>query len=143
MTVFGYSDEEYLRIGPNGVWRNANSPATYLDLGRDDDVDLPANAEPRDSSPPQVVADPEPPSAATACWPGCSRQWQNSCTSPKSRALTVRPLSIPRRAARSLRQRRVPVPNPGTETRSAMCDPTSKHGLRRQLTGPSVPQFSL
>ncbi|PRY37174.1 hypothetical protein LY71_12439 [Geodermatophilus tzadiensis] len=30
VTVYGYSDEEYLRIGPDGVWRNANSPATYI-----------------------------------------------------------------------------------------------------------------
>ena len=26
--VPGYSDEPYLRIGADGVWRNANSPAT-------------------------------------------------------------------------------------------------------------------
>lgn len=83
LTVYGYSDEEYLRIGPDGVWRNANSPATYLNLGRDGDVDLPANADaaaepdwrqvstrPRyewhdhrthwmlDSLPPRVAADP-------------------------------------------------------------------------------------
>ncbi|WP_236826434.1 MULTISPECIES: hypothetical protein [unclassified Blastococcus] len=84
VTVFGYSDEEYLRIGPDGVWRNANSPATYLNLGRDGNVELPAHADPRadpdwrqvstqpeyswhdhrthwmlDSPPPQVVADPD------------------------------------------------------------------------------------
>ena len=32
--VPGCSDEPYLRIGPDGVWRNRNSPATYLNLDR-------------------------------------------------------------------------------------------------------------
>lgn len=48
--VPGYSDEPYLRIGPDGVWRNANSPATYLNLDRF------GNASP----PPQADADAEP-----------------------------------------------------------------------------------
>ncbi|MCZ2819428.1 hypothetical protein O2V63_03685 [Modestobacter sp. VKM Ac-2977] len=34
LTVPGYSGEPYLRIGPDGVWRNAASPATYLNLDR-------------------------------------------------------------------------------------------------------------
>lgn len=46
VTVSGYSDEEYLRIGPDGVWRNANSPATYLNIRRDGATELPANADP-------------------------------------------------------------------------------------------------
>ncbi|WP_336031496.1 hypothetical protein [Geodermatophilus sp. FMUSA9-8] len=45
VTVYGYSDEEYLRIGPDGVWRNANSPATYINIRRDGAVDLPARAD--------------------------------------------------------------------------------------------------
>lgn len=47
VTIYGYSDEEYLRIDSSGVWRNANSPATYLNLARDGQVDLPATADPR------------------------------------------------------------------------------------------------
>jgi hypothetical protein len=43
--VPGYSDEPYLRIGPDGVWRNANSAATYVNLDRFARVDVPANAE--------------------------------------------------------------------------------------------------
>ena len=83
VTVYGYSDEQYLRIGPDGVWRNANSPATYINIRRDGAVALPANAaasaapdwqkvstQPRyswhdhrthwmlSSPPPQVAADP-------------------------------------------------------------------------------------
>jgi hypothetical protein len=48
--VPGYSDEPYLRIGPDGVWRNANSPATYVNLDRYGLTELPdgvdAEAEP-------------------------------------------------------------------------------------------------
>lgn len=47
VTVYGYSDEEYLRIGPDGVWRNANSPATHINLRRDGAAKLPPNADPR------------------------------------------------------------------------------------------------
>jgi hypothetical protein len=46
VTVPGYSDEPYLRIGPDGVWRNANSPATYINLDRYGNVQLPASADP-------------------------------------------------------------------------------------------------
>ena len=34
VAVPGYDDEPYLRIGPDGVWRNARSPATYINLDR-------------------------------------------------------------------------------------------------------------
>ncbi|MCW2701038.1 MAG: conserved rane protein of unknown function [Blastococcus sp.] len=43
--VPGYSDEPYLRIGPDGVWRNARSPATYINLDRFGRVRLPPDAE--------------------------------------------------------------------------------------------------
>jgi hypothetical protein len=48
VAVPGYSGEPYLRIGPDGVWRNALSPATWLNLDRygrtpvPDDVDIAA-----------------------------------------------------------------------------------------------------
>jgi hypothetical protein len=48
LAVPGYSGEPYLRIGPDGVWRNALSPATWLNLDRygrtpiPDDVDIAA-----------------------------------------------------------------------------------------------------
>lgn len=34
LSVLGYQGEPYLRINPSGVYRNANSPATYLNEGR-------------------------------------------------------------------------------------------------------------
>ncbi|NEM06370.1 hypothetical protein [Geodermatophilus normandii] len=47
LTVPGYSDEPYLRIGPDGVWRNAHSPATTINLDRYGRVSLPEDADPR------------------------------------------------------------------------------------------------
>ena len=46
VVVPGYSDEPYLRIGADGVWRNARSPATYIHLDRYGRTTLPAEADP-------------------------------------------------------------------------------------------------
>jgi hypothetical protein len=45
VVVPGYSDEPYLRIGPDGVWRNAHSPATYINLDRYGRTTLPEGAD--------------------------------------------------------------------------------------------------
>ena len=45
VVVPGYADEPYLRIGPEGVWRNAHSPATNINLDGFGRVDLPADAD--------------------------------------------------------------------------------------------------
>jgi hypothetical protein len=45
VVVPGYDDEPYLRIGPDGVWRNANSPATYINLDRYARVAVPEAAD--------------------------------------------------------------------------------------------------
>lgn len=50
VTVLGYFSEPYLRIGPDGVHRNANSPTTYLNARRDGDVAVPPRAD-ADGSP--------------------------------------------------------------------------------------------
>jgi hypothetical protein len=45
--VPGYQGEPYLRIGADGVWRNAHSPATYINLDRYARVALPEVADER------------------------------------------------------------------------------------------------
>ncbi|MBQ1027372.1 hypothetical protein [Micromonospora sp. C95] len=44
--VIGYSGEPYLRIGPDGVYENSRSPATYLNRTIVGDSALPAEADP-------------------------------------------------------------------------------------------------
>ena len=46
VSVPGYSSEPYLQIGPEGVLRNENSPATYLNASRDGATSLPERADP-------------------------------------------------------------------------------------------------
>jgi hypothetical protein len=45
LAVPGYSGEPYLRIGPTGVWRNALSPATWLNLDRYGRTPIPADVD--------------------------------------------------------------------------------------------------
>ncbi|MGI8576083.1 MAG: hypothetical protein ACR2MA_12325 [Egibacteraceae bacterium] len=45
LIVRGYDGEPYLRVGPDGVWGNARSPATYLNTDRLAAVDVPARAD--------------------------------------------------------------------------------------------------
>lgn len=51
VVVLGYDREPYLRVGPDGVFRNARSPATFWNRARTPSGSLPdtydANAEPR------------------------------------------------------------------------------------------------
>jgi hypothetical protein len=44
VTVLGYEDEPYLRVGPDGVFENVNSPATYLNATRTGGEQPPASA---------------------------------------------------------------------------------------------------
>ena len=45
VVVPGYDDEPYLRVGPDGVWRNQRSPATWINLDRFGRVPLPEEAD--------------------------------------------------------------------------------------------------
>jgi hypothetical protein len=49
--VFGYSKEPYLRVGPEGVFENTRSPATYLNRSRRGILAPPGNADP--TAPPE------------------------------------------------------------------------------------------
>jgi hypothetical protein len=44
--VYGYDGEPYLRVGPEGVFENRRSPATYLNQEQYGRVDVPAGADP-------------------------------------------------------------------------------------------------
>ena len=44
LIVLGYEGEPYLRVGPDGVWRNRNSPATYLNEDRYAQTTVPPGA---------------------------------------------------------------------------------------------------
>jgi hypothetical protein len=45
VVVVGYTDEPYLRVGPDGVFRNRRSPATYLNADRNGRRPIPAEAD--------------------------------------------------------------------------------------------------
>jgi hypothetical protein len=47
LVVKGYDGEPYLRFTPNGVYRNARSPATYLNADRFAQAAVPATANPK------------------------------------------------------------------------------------------------
>jgi hypothetical protein len=52
VVVLGYDDEPYLRVGPEGVFENRRSPATYLNENADlTDVRVPDSADP--AAPPE------------------------------------------------------------------------------------------
>jgi len=46
VTVLGYDGEPYLRVGPDGVFRNTRSPATYRNATTRDDQHIPDTADP-------------------------------------------------------------------------------------------------
>ncbi|MEU8001484.1 Dyp-type peroxidase [Catellatospora sp. NPDC049111] len=46
VVVRGYSDEPYARVGPDGVWLNDSSPATYLNADRFATTQVPDDADP-------------------------------------------------------------------------------------------------
>src|SRR2546423_14248376 len=53
--VLGYSGEPYLRVAPDGVYQNANSPATYLNQSATGGPAPPASPSP---APPPAAAEP-------------------------------------------------------------------------------------
>lgn len=71
--VVGYQGEPYLRVGPDGVFENARSPAAYLNRERNAQVDVPDNADP--AAPPEwrrVSTD------ATARWHDHRSHWMSN-----------------------------------------------------------------
>ncbi|MEU9504709.1 hypothetical protein AB0D32_00305 [Micromonospora sp. NPDC048170] len=96
--VLGYSGEPYLRVGPDGVYENTRSPATYLNRTIAGDTRLPAEADP--AAPPnwRRVDD-----SATVRWHDQRALWRESAPPPQVRAAPdrehrVRNWTVPLRA---------------------------------------------
>ncbi|MGN9778707.1 hypothetical protein ACTMS0_23540 [Micromonospora sp. H33] len=79
--VIGYSGEPYLRVGPDGVYENRRSPATYLNRTLAGDTRIPAEADP--AAPPdwrQVDG------STTVRWHDQRALWRESAPPPQVRA---------------------------------------------------------
>ncbi|GIG60118.1 hypothetical protein Lfu02_44900 [Longispora fulva] len=57
VTVRGYADEPYLRVGPDGVYENRQSPAAYLNQSRYAQVTVPPGVSPKNQPDWHKVAD--------------------------------------------------------------------------------------
>ncbi|MEU4527925.1 hypothetical protein AB0F49_06815 [Micromonospora ureilytica] len=79
--VIGYSGEPYLRVGPDGVFENSRSPATYLNRTITGDTALPAEADPAAAPSWRRIAD-----GTTARWHDQRALWQESAPPPAVRA---------------------------------------------------------
>ncbi|MEU7589933.1 hypothetical protein AB0A95_26980 [Micromonospora sp. NPDC049230] len=79
--VIGYSGEPYLRVGPDGVFENSRSPATYLNRTITGDAALPAEADP--AAPPawRRIAD-----GSAVRWHDQRALWQESAPPAQVRA---------------------------------------------------------
>ncbi|MEH1165401.1 hypothetical protein V6V47_08445 [Micromonospora sp. CPCC 205539] len=79
--IIGYSGEPYLRVGPDGVFENTRSPATYLNQTIAGDTALPTEADP--AAPPswRRIAD-----GTTARWHDQRALWQESAPPDAVRA---------------------------------------------------------
>ncbi|MGC4805193.1 hypothetical protein [Micromonospora sp. DT233] len=71
--VIGYSGEPYLRVGPDGVFENSRSPATYLNRTLAEGATLPAEADPAAAPHWQRIDD-----GTTARWHDRRALWQES-----------------------------------------------------------------
>jgi hypothetical protein len=86
LVILGYEGEPYLRFSGGGVFRNARSPATYLNLDRYAKVDVPKDADPK--APPrwERVA-----SGAIWAWHDHRIHWMSPIDPPRVRADPDRP----------------------------------------------------
>jgi hypothetical protein len=86
IVILGYDGEPYLRFSGDGVFRNARSPASYLNLDRYAKVDVPAEADPK--APPrwERVA-----TGAIWAWHDHRIHWMSPIDPPRVRANPDRP----------------------------------------------------
>jgi hypothetical protein len=79
--VIGYTGEPYLRVGPDGVYENLRSPATYLNRTLTGEVTLPAAADP--AAPPDWRRVDDGP---VVRWHDRRVRWQEDAPPPSVRA---------------------------------------------------------
>ncbi|MER7457623.1 hypothetical protein [Micromonospora sp. NPDC126480] len=79
--VIGYSGEPYLRVGPDGVYENRRSPATYLNRTLAGDTRIPAEADP--AAPPDWR---RVDGSTTVRWHDQRALWRESAPPPQVRA---------------------------------------------------------
>ncbi len=96
--VIGYSGEPYLRVGPDGVYENRRSPATYLNRTLAGDTRIPADANP--AAPPDWR---RVDGSTTVRWHDQRALWRESAPPPQVRAAPdrehrVRDWTVPLRA---------------------------------------------
>ncbi len=84
VVVLGYEDEPYLRIGPEGVFENQRSPATYLNRDRKGSQSGGENADPE--APPEWE---RLSSGQTARWHDHRIHWMGSSVDRPDRRLVV------------------------------------------------------
>lgn len=80
VVVLGYQGEPYLRVGPEGVFENQRSPATYLNASRHGTNTVPGSADPKASPEWKKVSD-EP----VARWHDHRIHWMGSQDPPTVR----------------------------------------------------------
>ncbi|MGN9808294.1 hypothetical protein ACTMSW_02890 [Micromonospora sp. BQ11] len=79
--VLGYSGEPYLRVGPDGVYENLRSPATYLNRTIAGDTRVPAEANPAAEPDWRRVDD-----SSTVRWHDQRALWREAAPPPQVRA---------------------------------------------------------
>jgi hypothetical protein len=86
IVILGYDGEPYLRFSPDGVFRNARSPASYLNLDRYANVDVPPAADSK--APPrwERVA-----TGGIWAWHDHRIHWMSPIDPPRVRAAPDRP----------------------------------------------------
>jgi hypothetical protein len=89
IVILGYDGEPYLRFSANGVFRNARSPASYLNLDRYAKVDVPAEADPNATPRWERVA-----TGAIWSWHDHRIHWMSPIDPPRVRANPDRPQHV-------------------------------------------------
>lgn len=108
--VLGYEGEPYLRVGPEGVFRNSRSPATYLNVSRQYGALSPV-ADAKAAPVWQRIAD-----CCTVRWHDHRIHWMGGAIPPQVRRAPGQPHVVFPRWEVDLRQGSLPIAVTGTLT---------------------------